>query len=84
MEGSIASSTSDACPTNFTRDRDIAKFVTATIAKLYKDEQGATSIEYGLIASSIIVAIIVVIFALGGDIQNLFETTSDAVQQMSG
>jgi pilus assembly protein Flp/PilA len=35
------------------------------IARFFKDESGATAIEYGLIAAGIALAIIEVIYALG-------------------
>jgi len=41
-----------------------------------KDEQGATAIEYGLIAAGIAVAIIAAVFALGDDIKGFFEEVS--------
>lgn len=42
-----------------------------TVWKMNKD--GATAIEYGLIAAGISVAIVVVVFALGGDVKAAFE-----------
>jgi len=39
----------------------------------WKDEEGATAIEYALIAGLIAVAIIGALTALGGGIGNLFE-----------
>ena len=38
-----------------------------------KDEQGATAIEYGLIAAGIAVAIIAAVFALGDEVKGFFE-----------
>ena len=38
-----------------------------------KDEQGATAIEYGLIAAGIAVAIIAAVFALGDEVKAFFE-----------
>ncbi len=40
--------------------------------KFIRDEQGATAIEYGLIASLIAVAIIGALTALGGDLNGIF------------
>jgi len=51
---------------------------------LYASDEGVTAIEYGLIAGAIAVAIIATIFALGGDIVNLFGTTGNAMTSMSG
>ena len=51
-----------------------------TIAKKFlKDENGATAIEYGLIASLIAVAIIVGVTAVGTNLQALFTTVSTKV-----
>ena len=47
------------------------------INKLLKDEQGATAIEYGLIAALIAVAAITAMNSLGGELSNTFTTVSD-------
>jgi pilus assembly protein Flp/PilA len=44
--------------------------------KLARDEQGATAIEYGLIAALIAVAAIVGMQALGGSLANTFNGVS--------
>lgn len=51
------------------------------INKLFRDEAGATAIEYGLIAALIAVASIVAMQGLGSELQDTFNTTST---QMSG
>ena len=38
-----------------------------------KNEDGATAIEYGLIAAGIAVAIIAAVFALGDEVKGFFE-----------
>lgn len=43
---------------------------------LWKDESGATAIEYGLIAAGIAVAVIVAIKAIGGNLGNMFNNVS--------
>ncbi|MBT8388180.1 MAG: Flp family type IVb pilin [Altererythrobacter sp.] len=45
--------------------------------KLLKDEQGATAIEYGLIAALIAVAAITAMGAVGDQLDNTFTTVSD-------
>lgn len=45
-----------------------------------RSEEGATAIEYGLIAAGIAVAISVVVFTLGGEISSMFQETSDVIQ----
>ncbi len=45
----------------------------------WADEQGATAIEYGLLASLIAVAIIIPVTAVGGALEGVFETISAAL-----
>lgn len=42
------------------------------VQKFIKDERGATSIEYGLIAAGIGVALVSIVSQVGGEIQTLF------------
>ncbi|MEO5337549.1 MAG: Flp family type IVb pilin [Magnetospirillum sp. WYHS-4] len=44
---------------------------------LWKDESGATAIEYGLIAAGIAVAILVAITTVGNGLQNTFNNVSN-------
>lgn len=44
-----------------------------------KDEEGATAIEYGLIAALVAVAIIAGITALGGSLNAIFDGISNTV-----
>ena len=46
------------------------------LVKFLADRSGATAIEYGLIAAGISVAIIVVVNALGTQLQSTFSTVS--------
>ena len=46
------------------------------IIRFLKDESAATAIEYGLIAAGISVAIIAVVNALGGQLNNTFSSVS--------
>lgn len=62
----------------------LTNFAASKLAKFRKDEEGVTAIEYGLIAGAIAVAIIAVLLILGGDINALFEPTSDALQDAAG
>ena len=43
------------------------------IKKLFKNEEGATAIEYGLIASLIAVAIVAVLLTLGPKLTEVFQ-----------
>lgn len=49
------------------------------INKLFRDEAGATAIEYGLIAALIAVAAITAMTGLGSELQTTFNTTSTAM-----
>ncbi|MBS3929321.1 MAG: Flp family type IVb pilin [Sphingomonadales bacterium] len=51
------------------------------INKLFRDEAGATAIEYGLIAALIAVAAITAMQGLGNELQTTFNTTSSAMQK---
>ena len=46
------------------------------VRKLFKNEKGATAIEYGLIAALIAVAAIGAMQTLGGKLNNTFENVS--------
>jgi pilus assembly protein Flp/PilA len=43
------------------------------------NEEGATAIEYGLIASGIALAIAAAVWAFGGDLRALFEGMGDSL-----
>lgn len=45
----------------------------STIKSFFKDESGATAIEYGLIAALISVAAITALTAMGGELSNMFD-----------
>jgi pilus assembly protein Flp/PilA len=49
----------------------------ARLAKM--DEQGASAVEYGLLIAGIAALIVVVVFAFGGVLKNLFSNTCKSV-----
>jgi pilus assembly protein Flp/PilA len=49
--------------------------------KLIQDEQGATAIEYGLIAALIAVAAITAMQGLGDELTTTFTTTTDKMAE---
>lgn len=51
------------------------------LRKLYKDETGATAIEYGLIAALISVAAIVAMQTLGGSLSDMFDFISGKLDE---
>ena len=50
------------------------------LARFYKDQSGATAIEYGLIAAGIAVAIIATVQALGTNLNTTFSSVSTALK----
>ena len=53
----------------------------SAVLRFVSDTSGATAIEYGLIAAGISVAIIFTVNALGGQLQNTFNTVSTQLGQ---
>jgi len=51
-----------------------------SLAKFVRNEQGATAIEYGLIAAGIAVAIIVVVQGLGTQLNSTFSSVSSVLK----
>tara|TARA_R110002096_G_scaffold112691_3_gene245326 strand:+ start:1777 stop:2055 length:279 start_codon:yes stop_codon:yes gene_type:complete len=49
------------------------------VSKFFKDESGATAIEYGLIAALIAVVIIGAVTALGTGVRDNMQTVADAI-----
>ena len=49
----------------------------STIKRFFRDESGATAIEYGLIAAGISVAIITVVATVGTNLTGTFQKVAD-------
>jgi pilus assembly protein Flp/PilA len=49
------------------------------LIKLFKDEEGATALEYGLIAAAIAGVIITVVYLLGGKMNNVFQNVANHI-----
>lgn len=54
--------------------------MTKLMTRFMKEEEGATAIEYGLIASLIAVAIVAVLLTLGPQLRAVFQTVQDNLQ----
>lgn len=54
------------------------------IKKFFRNEEGATAIEYGLIAALIAVAAITAMNGLGNQLQSTFNTTSSQMSTANG
>ncbi|MGH6771300.1 MAG: Flp family type IVb pilin [Xanthobacteraceae bacterium] len=52
----------------------------STIKRFFRDEKGATAIEYGLIAAGISVAIITVVGSLGSGLNTTFTSVQTALK----
>ena len=44
-----------------------------------KADEGATAVEYGIMVAGIAVLILTVVFALGGQLETLFQSVIDAI-----
>ena len=53
--------------------------MTKFLKSLWKDEDGATAIEYGLLAALIAVAIITTVSLLGGELNDTFTAVDTAL-----
>ena len=51
----------------------------AALLHLFRDDQGATAVEYGLIVAAIAGLIIAVVFVLGNKINNVFNNVQSAI-----
>ena len=45
-----------------------------------KDEKGASAVEYGLLVAAIAALIVIIVFALGGVVKDVFAKTCDTIQ----
>ncbi|MES0872714.1 Flp family type IVb pilin [Sinimarinibacterium thermocellulolyticum] len=55
------------------------KVYTEYLKTFFKDEEGASAVEYGLIVGLIAVALIVVLLAVGGGLTDVFNAVVTAV-----
>ena len=51
--------------------------------EFWRDEEGATAIEYGLIAGLIAAVLVVVIGALGKELKEVFANITEAINERS-
>lgn len=59
------------------------KKLQAAIA-LRKNEKGASAVEYGLLVAAIAALIVIIVFALGGVVKDVFSDTCTTIQTESG
>jgi pilus assembly protein Flp/PilA len=65
---------------NFGQARTWRRWQMTTLVKFFKDESGATAVEYGLIAAGISVSIIAVVHGLGVKLATTFTATSTGIK----
>ena len=51
---------------------------------LIRDEEGATAVEYGLMVAAIAAVIVVVVYALGRQVDNAFDTVNANMASQGG
>jgi pilus assembly protein Flp/PilA len=44
-----------------------------------RDEDGASAVEYGLLVAGIAAVIVAIVFLLGGQVKNAFQTTCNTI-----
>ncbi len=52
-------------------------------ARIDRDERGASAVEYGLLIAGIAALIVVIVFAFGDNIKDIFNDTCDSVNGAS-
>jgi pilus assembly protein Flp/PilA len=50
-----------------------------SLKKLWQDEEGASAVEYGLVVAGIAAVIIVVVFLIGGKLNNTLSGVANAL-----
>ena len=53
------------------------------IAARRREERGASAVEYGLLVAAIAALIVIIVFALGGIIRDVFKNTCDTIDSNS-
>ena len=54
------------------------------IKRLLMDKEGATAVEYGIMLAAIAGVIIITVFALGGKVENLFNSADTELDKATG
>ena len=50
------------------------------LIRFFKEEEGATAVEYGVMVAAIIAAVVVIVFALGNKISSAFQNVNLQLQ----
>jgi pilus assembly protein Flp/PilA len=54
------------------------------LKRLFREEEGATAVEYGIMVAAIAAVIVTVVFLIGEEIQAAFQTVLDALLGAGG
>jgi len=54
------------------------------LINLFKDEEGATAVEYGIMVAAIAAVIIGVVIAVGGKTENAFQAVNSNMEPLGG
>jgi len=52
-----------------------------TFIAFFKEEQGATAVEYAIMAVAIAAVVVTIVFAIGLSVEDLFQTTNSAMDK---
>ena len=59
-------------------------YIRIVMAARLRSERGASAVEYGLLIAGIAALIVVIVFAFGDNIRDIFEDTCKSVASSSG
>lgn len=57
------------------------KIMVNKLMAFWKDEKGATAVEYGIMVAAIAAVIVTVVFVVGGKVDNAFEAVNTAMNK---
>ena len=60
------------------------KALLAGVTKFFRDEDGVTAIEYGVLASLIILAVVATVLAVGQQLNNVFARIKNCLTSTAG
>ncbi|MDT8380548.1 MAG: DUF4244 domain-containing protein [Desulfotignum sp.] len=53
------------------------------LMNLFKEEEGATAVEYGIMVAAIAAVIILIVIAIGDQVKSAFESVNTALEGLS-
>ena len=54
-----------------------------SVANFFREEDGATAVEYGILVAAIAAVIILVVIAVGAQVENAFARVCDAMKSVN-